>query len=137
MASEHPGASLGLPATGRGSLASWSARFAALILDWAGSMVVAVTFFGPGVLREQGWRAWMILAVFFLQKSLLTWLRGGSFGQLIARVSVVRLDGTPLGLGLSIARTAMVCVVLPALVIGPDRRGLDDIVCGTVVLSRR
>lgn len=133
----YPGQSLGLPETGRGSLASWRARFAGLLLDWGASMIVAVFAFGVGVLRDGGWRAWMILAVFFVQKAVLTALAGGSFGQILARIQVVRLEGGPLGWWRSIVRTAMVCLVLPAVVIGAERRGLDDLVLATVVVRRR
>ena len=133
----YPGQSIGLPESGRGSLATWRARIAALLVDWAASMVVAVFAFGVGVLRDGGWRAWMVLAVFFLQKAILTALVGGSFGQILARVTILRLDGQPLGWWRAIARTAMVCVVLPAVVIGAERRGLDDLVLGTVAVRRR
>lgn len=133
----YPGESLGLPESGRGALASWRARIAALLVDWGMSMVLAVFAFGVGVLRDGGWRAWMILAVFFVQKSILTALAGGSFGQILAKVAVVRLDGGKLGWWRAVVRTAMVCVVLPAVVIGAERRGLDDLVLGTVVVRRR
>jgi uncharacterized RDD family membrane protein YckC len=133
----YPGESIGLPENGRGALASWRARIAALLVDWGTSMVVAVFAFGVGVLRDGGWRAWMILTVFFVQKSVLTALAGGSFGQILAKVAVVRLDGGKLGWWRAIARTAMVCVVLPAVVIGAERRGLNDLVLGTVVVRRR
>ncbi|QLQ16620.1 MAG: RDD family protein [Micropruina sp.] len=136
-AEPYPGQSLGLPARGRGSLASWRSRIAALLVDWAASMVLAVALFGVGVLRESGWRSWMILAVFFVQKAVLSALAGGSFGQLLARIGVIRLDGRPLGFVRALARAAMVCVVLPAVVIGAERRGLDDLVLGTVVVNRR
>ena len=134
---EYPGQSIGLPESGRGSLATWRARIAALLVDWAASMVAAVFAVGVGVLRDGGWRAWMVLAVFFVQKAILTALVGGSFGQILARVSIVRLDGEPLGWWRAIARTAMVCVVLPAVVIGAERRGLDDLVLGTAAVRRR
>ena len=133
----YPGQSIGLPESGRGSLATWRARIAALLVDWSASMVVAVFAFGVGVLRDGGWRAWMVLTVFFLQKAILTALVGGSFGQILARVTIVRLDGEPLGWWRAIARTVMVCVVLPAVVIGAERRGLDDLVLGTVAVRRR
>lgn len=136
-AEAYPGQSLGLPKDGRGALASWRARIAALLVDWGASMVVAVFAFGVGVLREGGWRAWMILTVFFVQKSILTALAGGSFGQILARIRVVRLDGRPLGWWRAIVRAAMICVVLPAVVIGAERRGLDDLALGTVVVRNR
>nr|WP_300146270.1 RDD family protein [Propionicimonas sp.] len=133
----YPGASIGLPQAGRGSLASWRARIAALVLDWGASMVVAVFLFGTGVLREGGWRAWMILAVFFLQSAVLSALTGGSFGQLVARIGIVRLDGQPLGWPRALARAALICLVLPTIVIGAERRALNDLLLGTVVVNRR
>lgn len=133
----HPGAALGLPASGPGSLARWGSRLGALVLDWGASMAVAVGAFGGGVLTESGWKAWMVLAVFFVEKALLTAFTGSSFGQLISRIGVVRTDGTPIGFGRAIARAALVCLVLPAVVVGTDRRGLDDLLLGTVVVNRR
>jgi uncharacterized RDD family membrane protein YckC len=132
-----PGESIGLPASGRGSLAGWRARVAALLIDWAASMTLAVALFGVGVLRESGWRSWMIMAVFFVQSSVLTGLAGGSFGQILARIGVIRLDGRPIGLLRAIARQAMICLVIPTLVIGSERRALNDLALGTVVVNRR
>ena len=133
----YPGESLGLPESGRGALAPWGSRISALFIDWGASMVVAIGAFGLGVMTESGWRAWMPLTVFFVQKALLTALTGSSFGQLITRVGVTRLDGGPIGWWRSIARSALVCAVLPAVVVGAERRGLDDLVLGTVVVVRR
>lgn len=133
----YPGASIGLPQTGRGSLASWWARIAALVLDWGVCMVVAVFLFGAGVLSGGGWRAWMILATFFVQSAVLTALAGGSFGQLLAGIGIVRLDGAPLGWTRALARAALICLVLPTVVIGAERRALNDLLLGTVVVNRR
>jgi len=133
----YPGQALGLPAEGRGSLASWRSRVAALILDWAACMAIAVGLFGSGVLTGGGWRAWMILTTFFVQSTVLSWLMGGSFGQLICRIAVIRIDREPLGLPRAILRAALVSLALPPLIISADRRGLQDLVAGTVVLNRR
>lgn len=137
QAEQYPGQSLGLPETGRGALASWRSRIAALIIDWAASMALAVILFGTGVLREPGWRSWMILTVFFVQSAVLTALAGGSFGHILARIGVARLDGRPIGVWRAIARQAMICLVLPTVVIGAERRALNDLVLGTVVINRR
>ncbi len=133
----YPGQALGLPAEGRGSLASWRSRVAALVLDWAACMAVAVGFFGSAVLTGGGWRAWMILATFFVESTVLSWLMGGSFGQLICRIAIVRVDRQPLGLARAVLRAALVSLALPALVISADRRGLQDVAAGTVVVNRR
>lgn len=135
-AAHYPGASLGLPAAGPGSLATWRARIAALLVDWSTSMILATFAFGVGVLRDGGWRAWMILAVFFVQTSVMGALVGGSFGQVLARIAIVRLDRRPLGWSRAIARAAMICLVVPTVVIGAERRALNDLVLGTVVVRR-
>jgi uncharacterized RDD family membrane protein YckC len=133
----YPGEQLGLPPDGRGALASWRSRVAALVMDWAVCMAIAVGFFGTAVLTGSGWRAWMILATFFVQSALLTWVAGGSFGQLLCRIGVMRLDRTPLGLVRAVTRAALVSLALPPMIVGPDRRGLHDLAVGTVVVRRR
>ena len=134
---EYPGATIGLPATGPGSLAPWRARVGAMVGDWAASMVVAIGLFGMDVMVGSGWKSFMILAVYFVEASLLTIFTGGSFGQLIARIGIVRVDGQPLGWWRPVVRTALKCLVLPALVVGAERRALPDLLLGTVVVSRR
>ena len=133
----YPGQRLGLPAAGHGSLASWSARIAALLLDWAVCMGVAVLIFGTEVLTGSDWRSWMILATFFVQSTVLSWLVGGSLGQVICRIAVARLDRQPLGIARAVLRAAMISLALPAVVIGPDRRNLADLAAGTAVIHRR
>lgn len=108
-----------------------------MVGDWAASMVVAVGLFGTGVVTDSGWRAFMILAVYFVEASVLTALTGGSFGQLIARIGVVRTDGGPLGWWRPVVRTALKCLVIPHIVVGADRRPLTDMMLGTVVVNRR
>ena len=133
----HPGQRLGLPASGRGSLATWRGKVTALIVDWAASMAIATGFFGSGVLTGDGWRAWMIMAVFFVESTVLTALASGSLGQLLTRIAVVRLDARPLGFLRAAVRAALVCTVIPAVVVGADRRGLHDLAVNTVVIHRR
>ena len=114
-----PGVSIGLPAAGRGSLASWGKRVGALVIDWGASMVLASAIFGPAVVRGGGWPMWMPMAVFFVESVLFTAVAGGSFGQIVARVVIIRLDGLgPIGWWRAVIRTAMKCLIIPAVVIG-------------------
>ena len=136
-AEPYPGQRLGLPESGRGSLAGWRARVAALLLDWAASMAVAVGLFGTQVVTGSGWQAWMILATFFLESTLLVTVASGSFGQLICRIAVVRLDTKPVGFPRAALRQALICLALPPLIIGADRRGLQDLAATTVVVNRK
>lgn len=135
--SDYPGSSVGLPETGAGSLASWGSRIGALVLDWGACMVLAIGMFGTRVLTGQGWPAFMILAVFFVESTLLTITMGGSFGQLIARIGIIRLDGSPLSWWQALLRCGLKCLVLPAVVIGAERRSITDIILGTAVVNRR
>ncbi|MFX4272653.1 RDD family protein [Propionibacteriaceae bacterium Y1685] len=136
-AADHPGAGLGLPASGPGSLAGWMARITALVLDWAFSMLFGVLVFGLDVLTADDWRQFVTLGAFFVETSALVAITGASVGQLLCRITVVRVDGQRIGVLRAMARALMVCLVIPALVIGADRRGLHDLALGTVVLSRR
>jgi uncharacterized RDD family membrane protein YckC len=135
--SDYPGERIGLPRTGPGSLASWGSRIGALVADWIICTIVAVLLFGTRVVTGQGWTSWMTLATFFVETTVLCVIAGGSAGQLICRLAVVRTDGRTLDPVRSALRAAMVCVVLPALVVGTDRRGLHDLAVGSVVVSRR
>lgn len=134
-ANQHPGGRLGLPADGPGSVASWSRRLAALAVDWVASMLVALLFLGEAVMG-QGSEAWAPMAVFWAEKSLLTVLLSGSFGQLVLRLVVVRIDDRPVNLLQAMLRSALVCLVVPPLITNRDRRGLHDLVVGTVTLRR-
>jgi uncharacterized RDD family membrane protein YckC len=135
-ATTYAGQRLGLPETGRGSVASWGRRILALCVDWFASILVAGAIVGPGVLSSHGWEAWMPLLVFLVEGSVLTPLVGGSFGQLLLRVAVVRLDRRPVNLLVALLRTLLICLVVPPVIYNRDRRGLHDLVAGTVTVRR-
>jgi uncharacterized RDD family membrane protein YckC len=132
----YAGERLGLPETGRGSVAGWGRRIAALFVDWIASIFVAGAVAGPGVLSSRGWEAWVPMLVFLVEASLLTPLAGGSFGQLVLRVAVVRLDRRPVNLLVALLRTLLICLVVPPVIYNRDRRGLHDLVAGTVTVRR-
>lgn len=135
--SSYPGERLGLPPAGSGSVAGWGRRVAALFLDWGASTLVAITFTGLG-----GWLDGTVLSeslpllVFLLEATLFTALLGGSFGQLLVRVVVVRLDATPVTVLHAFVRTLLILLVVPPLVFNRDQRGLHDLAVQTVTLRR-
>jgi uncharacterized RDD family membrane protein YckC len=131
----YPGARLGVPEDGPGSVAPWGRRILALVIDWFASLAVASVFLGSAV-WGQGWQAWAPMGVFLLEASLLTTLAGGSFGQLVTRLAVVRIDSRPVNLLQALARTALICLVVPPLIFNRDNRGLHDLALGTVALRR-
>ncbi len=132
----YPGQRLGLPATGRGAIAGWPRRILALFVDWIASLLVAGFFVGPGVLSSDGAESWTTLLVFFVEVSLFTALVGASFGQLLAKVAVVRLDGRPVSLLAAMVRTLLICAVVPPVIYNRDQRGLHDLAVGSVTVRR-
>jgi uncharacterized RDD family membrane protein YckC len=133
----YPGERLGLPEHGRGSVAGWGRRILALVIDWAASTLVAIAVTGVG-----GWLDGSVLSeslpllVFLLEATVLTALLGGSFGQLACKVVVARLDGRPVNLLQALARTLLICLVIPPVVFNRDQRGLHDLAVRTVTLQR-
>ena len=132
----YAGQRLGLPQQGSGSVAGWGRRVLALFVDWFASMLVAGAFVGPGVLTSQDWEAWVPMMVFLVEASLLTALVGGSFGQLVLRVAVVRLDRRPVSLLVALLRTLLICLVVPPVIYNRDQRGLHDLAARTVTVRR-
>jgi uncharacterized RDD family membrane protein YckC len=132
----YPGQRLGRPASGPGAVATWQRRCAALVVDWVAALMVASGATGGAALSSQGWEAWLPMLVFLVEASILTPLAGGSFGQVLTRLAVVRLDGRPVSLLAALARTTLICLVVPPLIYNPDRRGLHDLATGTVTVVR-
>jgi uncharacterized RDD family membrane protein YckC len=133
----YPGQRFGLPESGQGSVAGWSRRFAALFIDWIACTLVAIVFFyhphlghETDVLAQP--RLWTPV-VFAVQDCLLTALTGFTLGKRLLGLRVVRLDGRPVGLR-ALPRTVLLMLVLPALMMDRDLRGLQDKAAGTVVV---
>lgn len=117
-------------------------RVTALVLDWAACTAVTWVMVFLGMFQDVTHRGLITMGVFFVECTVGTAMTGGSFGQLLARICVARVDARDpeagrLSIGRAALRTALICLVLPAAVIGVNRRGLHDLAAGTVVLSRR
>lgn len=118
--------------------ASWPRRIAALVIDWIASTMVTIGIVGLGDYGQPGSNSsWIVLGVFALEVSLLTTLTGGSFGQLLTRIRVLTTQGRPLSLLMAVARTLLICVVIPPLIFKPDSgRGLHDLWTGSAAFVR-
>ena len=118
--------------------ASWPRRIAALVIDWTASTLVTVGFIGLGDYLAPGSNSgWIVLGVFAVQVTLLTTLAGGSFGQLLTGVRVLATDGRPLNLLMALARTLLICVVIPPLVFRSETgRGLHDMWTGSAAYRK-
>ena len=81
------------------------------------------------------------LAISGAYEIILTAVGGQTLGKMVCGVSVVRADGTAIGLGRSIARYFAKFVSAFTLLIGyliagfdPKKRALHDMICGTRVV---
>ena len=134
----YAGQQFGLPEFGRGSVAGWSRRFGALLIDWIVCSVIAIAFFyhpqaghTASVLTQS--RLWT-LAVFGVEDWLLTAFTGFTIGKRLLGLRVARLDGQPVGLPRAFARTLLLMLVLPAMMMDRDLRGFQDKAANTVVI---
>jgi uncharacterized RDD family membrane protein YckC len=116
--------------------ASLGRRVIALAIDWIASTGVVLVFLGAAAyLTTEG--SLTILGVFYLEIVLLTWLLMGSFGQLIVGLRVVDLAGQRLAFWRIAVRTALICLVIPAVVQDNQGRGLHDRLVGSIVIASR
>jgi uncharacterized RDD family membrane protein YckC len=134
----YPGQDFGLPEFGVGSVAGWSRRLGALLIDWFICSLIAIAFFyhpsvghPTNVLVEP--RIWTPV-VFGVQDWLLTATAGFTIGKRLTGLRVMRLDGRPVGFGRGLVRTVLVMLVIPAMMMDRDLRGLQDKAAGTVVV---
>ena len=133
------GRRLGLPPEGQGSAATTGSRVAAFIVDLlVGGLIgglVNVVVTDPTPLQ----RTLSGNGAFALQVLLLTALTGQSVGMRLVGIRVARLadlSGAP-GFLPAAVRLMLLLLVLPAVIMDRDGRGLHDKAAGTVVLRAK
>jgi uncharacterized RDD family membrane protein YckC len=130
---EPRGARLGLPAEGPGSVSGLGRRVAAYLLDSVVSALVAAVFIADPV---DGRRGLLTLGVFVLQYLLLGSL---TVGMRLLRLRMLHLPAPdePPGLVPMAVRTGLLVLLVPAVVIDRDGRGLHELASRTVVVRTR
>lgn len=122
------GASLGLPADGPGSLARWSTRVLAYLVDAVAAGLVAILIVGPG-------RGFWSLVAFFVLTVVTLVLFGQTPGMRLLSLRLAHpRQGERLALWRAVVRTLLLCLLVPALVVDADGRGLHDRVTDTAVV---
>jgi uncharacterized RDD family membrane protein YckC len=101
-------------------------RFGALCIDWGASVLVVQVLFGRPYPYGSPESSLMTGLVCFVEIALLTGLMGGSFGQILLGVRVVRTDGSRLWPLRVLGRTVLLFLVIPAVIMDSDGRGLHD-----------
>lgn len=118
---------------GENSYASVGRRLGALVIDWFASLGIALLVFRDfaygtpdSMLATTG--------VFYVEIVLFTFLTSCSFGQRLLSMRVVNLNGGRLSLWRIMLRTLLILLVIPALVMDSDGRGLHDRIVGSRVI---
>ena len=119
-----PGDLLGLPERGPASMATAARRMGALVLDWFIALGISWLAFDGDAIAT--------LLVFAAMHVIGLTLLATTVGKAVCRIQVVRVGGRPAGLPRILLRTVLLCLVLPAVVVGPDGRGMHDKLADTV-----
>jgi uncharacterized RDD family membrane protein YckC len=128
--SRWPGERLGLPNTGPGSVGRVGRRLAAIAIDWASAMLIALLF----TPYESIAYTWMVPLVFAVLQIVFIPTIGGSIGHRLLGMHLVPLTGGWIGLWRPVVRTLLLMIVLPAVVWDSDQRGFHDKIAGTVLI---
>ncbi len=107
----------------------WFRRLAALLVDWLSCVLIASVLlpFDSELLP---------LAVFGVSQVLLVGTIGHSVGHRLFGLHVERPDASPAGPVAALIRTALLLLVIPAVLTDGDGVGLHDRAAGTHVVRR-
>jgi uncharacterized RDD family membrane protein YckC len=114
---------------------SMGRRFIALGIDWVVALLSA-TVIAPDAGRSQSFAETLIVpGVFVVEVGLLTGLLGFSIGKRVVGLRVEGPDGGPIGLPRALLRTVLLALVIPALVMNDEQRGLHEVATTSRVIK--
>ncbi|WP_068402657.1 RDD family protein [Kribbia dieselivorans] len=135
---EYSGKSLGLPPSGRGSLAPLGKRVVALFIDWIIALVITNGLIAPlaGGLSLDA-QSIVPLAVFVVMTIILVATTGRTLGHAAMGLMVIPRVRQRLSWLQATIRTVLIALVIPPVVWDKDGRGLHDIAAGTIIVRSR
>jgi uncharacterized RDD family membrane protein YckC len=134
---DYPGERFGLPRDGVSSVAGLGRRLAALTIDWLLGYLVALLFVGVDPLGTPGF-SWIVLGVWFLLTAAPVAVFGASVGMTAMGIRVASIDSAVvIGVPRAVLRTALIAVVVPAVIRDDDGRGWHDRSTRTIVVRSR
>jgi uncharacterized RDD family membrane protein YckC len=111
--------------------APFGRRFGALLIDWALCLLVAAFYADP---RRVGWPAVLVLVVL---NTVCIGLFGQTPGMALTGVRCVSsVDGGAIGLARGLLRAILLALLVPAVILDADRRGLHDRAARSVVIRK-
>jgi len=114
-------------------------RLGALLIDWVIAALSAVAIAGvsypPAPLDKDPSQTFIIIGFFVLEVGVLTGLLGRSIGKRLLGMKIENRDGQPIGVPRALLRTVLMVLVLPAIVMTDDKRGMHDLAAGSRVVK--
>lgn len=114
-------------------------RLGALLIDWIIASLSAVAIAGvsypPAPLDKDPSQTFIIIGFFILEVGVLTGLLGRSIGKRLLGMKIENRQGHPIGVPRALLRTALLVLVLPAIVMTDDKRGMHDLAAGSRVVT--
>jgi uncharacterized RDD family membrane protein YckC len=105
-------------------------RFGALMLDWLLCVLVSRTFAEPIA------QPWAPVAVLIVEYGFFIGLFARTPGMAITRIRCVSFaDGRVIGVPRALLRGVLLALVVPALIMDGNRRGLHDRAAGSIVVG--
>jgi len=112
--------------------AGLGARFGALVVDWILCVLVAGLFSRPA--REP----WGPTLVLIFEYAFFLGVFGQTPGMWLARIRCISITtGGPIGVLRATLRAVLLCLLIPALIMDDERRGLHDRAAGSMVVAGR
>lgn len=114
--------------------AGWPRRIGAFLIDWTAALLTAKFFVGTAIPPDNVKENLIICAFFVVEVGVLAGLLGVSLGKFVFRIAIVNADYKPIGILRALLRTAMICLVIPVVLITDRQRGLHDVAVGSIAI---
>jgi uncharacterized RDD family membrane protein YckC len=111
--------------------ANFGRRFGALLIDWALCLLVAALYADPRIV------AWPPVLVLIVLNTIGIGLFGQTPGMALAGLRCISIvDGGAIGPARACLRAILLALLVPAVIMDGDRRGLHDRAAGSLVIVR-
>ncbi|PJJ56099.1 RDD family protein [Mumia flava] len=117
-------------------IAGFGRRLLALLIDWIVASLTVALATGTPLAGPEAASSWWVLFAFFVEVAILDATLGYSIGKRIVGIHVIGPHGGPVGV-MAFLRTALLCLVLPAILQNSEGRGFHDIAAGSVITPMR
>ena len=115
----------------RAQPAPFGRRFGALLIDWVLCLAMSTGFADP---RQVAWPPVLVLIAL---NTICIGLFGQTPGMAVTRLRCVSMaDGGAIGLARGLLRAVLLALLIPAVIMDADRRGLHDRAANSVVIQR-